>query len=958
VRVRLLGPVDVIVAGTPKAVSGLRRRAVLATLALQPGHIVTTDRLIDIVWGDDPPATAVNTLQRHISYLRAVFGARSAIVARSPGYLLDTGVSGETPECTGEATDVEVVRRLLRQSGQADPAERVSMLRAAAALWRGPALADVTGVPWLDQQAAQLAELRLDVVRALVDARLAIGEHAQILEELVALAREQPLDERIHAQLMLAQYRAGRQADALATFRRLRQTLDEELGVEPGQPVRKLQAAILRQDASIDALPSAAGTTAVQVMRAAPIPAQLPAAVSAFIGRTAELSALDSLLPATEADGPAGRAVGPAAMAIAAVSGTAGVGKTALTLRWANRVAGRFPDGQLYVNLRGFDPGGPATDPAEVLHGFLVAFGVPAARVPPGRDDRTGLFRSVLAGKRVLVVLDNARDVDQVRPLLPGSPGCLVVVTSRNQLTSLVVTGGARPLVLDLPSPDEARDLFAHRIDGHRLAADPGAVDEIVERCARLPLALAIAAARAAVQPGLPLTALAGQLRDSADRLATLRGGDRATDLCAVFSWSYRRLSAEAARLFRLLGLHPGPDIGSAAAASLLGVPTARARQLLAELTAANLLSEHRPGRYACHDLLRAYAAERAAATGPAAHNRAALSRVLDYYLHTGYAATLALHPPFSQIELPPCPPDVRPTPIGGRAEATAWFTAELSVLLAAVSHAAGSGFEAVACRLAWTMTRFLDCSGHWSDWLAVHWIALDAATRIEDLAAQEHAHRDLGRAFSRQGRQDEATRHLRQALALSDAVGDQTGRAHTHLNLGQAAERQGRLRAALDHSQQALALFQRSGHLAGEAYALNVVGWQLSLLGDHHRALASCEQAVHMLRQVGDMQGEADAWDSLGYANHQLGRHRQAISCYENAVRLFQQHGDQYAWAATLRNIGDTNLALGDPIAARTAWRRALTVLAALGHPDADEVRANLTRLVDEGPHTLSPTG
>jgi DNA-binding SARP family transcriptional activator/tetratricopeptide (TPR) repeat protein len=948
VRVRLLGPVDVIVAGTPTAVSGLRRRAILATLALQPGHVVSTDRLIDIVWGDDPPATAVNTLQRHISYLRAVFGARAAIMARAPGYLLDTGVSHKTPEGTGEATDVEAVRRLLHQSRQADPAERVSLLRTAAALWRGPALADVTGLPWLDQQAEQLAQLQLDVVRALVDARLAIGEHGQLLQELTALAQEEPLNERIHAQLMLAQYRAGRQADALATFHRLRQTLDEELGVEPGQPVRKLQAAILRQDVSIESPPS---TAAEREVRSAPIPAQLPAAVSAFVGRTAELSALDSLLPVAGTDLPA-------AMAIAAVSGTAGVGKTALALRWANRVADRFPDGHLYVNLRGFDPGGPPTDPAEALYGFLLAFGVPATQIPPGRDARTGFFRSTLAGKRVLVVLDNARDVEQVRPLLPGSPGCLVVVTSRDQLTPLIVTEGARPLVLDLPSREEARDLFADRIEGHRLAAEPDAVNEIIDRCARLPLALAIAAARAAIQPGLPLTALAGQLRDSADRLATLRGGDRSTDLCAVFSWSYRRLSGEAARLFRLLGLHPGPDIGSAAAASLLGVEPARVRQRLAELTAANLLSEHRPGRYAFHDLLRAYAAERAAATGPAADHRAALGRVLDYYVHTAYAAALALHPPFSQITLPPCPPDVRPTSIDGRAEATAWFTAELTVLLAAVSHAAGSGFEAVACRLAWTMTRFLDGSGHWSEWLEVHRIALDAAVRTDDLAAQEHACRDLGRAFSRMGRQEEALQYLRRALALSDAVGDQAGRAHTHLNLGQAAEREGRLHAALDHSRQALALFQWSGHLAGQAYALNVVGWQQSLIGDHHQALASCTRAVRLLRQVGDMQGEADAWDSLGYANHQLGRYRQAISCYEKAVRLFQQHGDRYAGAITLRRIGDTYLALGDVMAARTEWRRALTILDALGHPDADEVRANLDGPIGKGPQTLSPTG
>ena len=718
--------------------------------------------------------------------------------------------------------------------------------------------------------------------------------------------------------------------------------------------MRKLQAAILRQDASIDALPPAVGTAAVQSLPTSPIPAQLPPAVSAFVGRTAELSTLDTLLPAIETGDPTDCAGGPATMVIAAVSGTAGVGKTALALHWANRVAGRFTDGQLYVNLRSFDPAGPATDPAEALHGFLVAFGVLAARIPPGRDARTGLFRSVLAGKRVLVVLDNARDVDQVRALLPGSPGCLVVVTSRNQLTPLLITEGARPLVLGLPSPDEARDLFAQRLGSHRLAAEPDAVDEIIDRCARLPLALAIAAARAAVQPGLPLTVLAGQLRDSADRLATLRGGD-----CAVFSWSYRRLSAEAARLFRALGLHPGPDIGSAATAGLLGVPPARARDLLAELTAANLLSEHRPGRYAFHDLLRAYAAERAA-TGPAADHRAALGRVLSQYLHTAHAAALALHPPFSRIELPPCPPGVRPTPIDGRADATAWFTAELTVLLAAVPHAAGSGFEAIACRLAWTLSGILDRSGHWSDWLAVQRTALDAAVRIDDLAAQGHACRDLGRVCSRLGRQEEAARHLRRALTLFDAAGDQAGRAHTHLNLGQVAERQGQLRVALDHSQQALALFQRAGHLAGQAYTLNAVGWQQSLTGDHHRALTSCKQAVQMLRQVGDVQGEADAWDSLGYANHQLGRYRHAISCYENAVRFFHQHGDRYAGAATLRHVGETHLALADPAAARTAWRRALTILDALGHSDADEVRADLARLTraDDGPRTLSPTG
>jgi DNA-binding SARP family transcriptional activator/tetratricopeptide (TPR) repeat protein len=951
VQVRLLGPVDVTVAGAPIAVSGLRRKAILATLALQPRHVVSIDRLIDVVWGEDAPATAVNTLQRHVSHLRAVLGAKSAIVAQPPGYLLDIGASRDIPDDVHVAskpldcatTDVEVAHDLMRRARQADdPAERAAILRIAAALWRGPALADVAGLPWLDEQAEHLVQLRLDVARALTAARLAMGEHAQLVPELAKLAREHPLDEEIHVQLMLAQYRAGRQSDALATCRRLRQTLGDQLGIDPGQSVRDLEAAILRQDAPVDMVASAPRSVPSRPLSAPPIPAQLPAAVPSFVGRAAELSTLSALLPTAD-------------VGIVAVSGTAGVGKTALALHWAKQITDRFPDGQLYVNLRGFDPSSPPIDPAKALHGFLAALGVTAARIPSDPDGRAGLFRSVLAGKRVLVVLDNARNVDQVRPLLPGSPGCLVVVTSRNPLTPLVVTEGAHPVVLGLLSPAEAREMLARRLGRQRLAAEPAAAAEIIDRCALLPLALAIAAARAAVQPGLPLAALAGQLRDSANRLTALRGGDLTTDLGSVFSWSYRRLSDPAAELFRLLGLHPGPDIGATAAASLLGVSPTRVRDLLAELTAANLLSEHRPDRYAFHDLLRAYAAEHAASAGSAADHRAALGRVLDHYLHTAHAAALVLHPPFSRIELPPCLPGSRPAPVAGRADATAWFGAELIGLLAAVSHAAESGFEAMASRLAWTMSGFLDRSGHWSDWLTVQQTALDAAERVGDLAGQAHAYRDLGRACSRLDRQDEAARHMRRALTLFETLGDHAGRAHTHLNLGQVAERQGRLRAALHHSRQALALFQQAENPVGQAYTLNAVGWQQSLLGDHHSALTSCEQAVHLLRRIGDVHGEADAWDSLGYANHQLGRHGHAIACYESAVRLFHQHGDRYSGAAALRHIGHTHVALTNSAGARTAWRRALTILDALGHPDANEVRADLAQLAPQTARSLA---
>ena len=591
-----------------------------------------------------------------------------------------------------------------------------------------------------------------------------------------------------------------------------------------------------------------------------------------------------------------------------------------------------------------------------MLRGFLEALGVPQARIPADREGRAGLYRSVLAGRRVLVLLDNARDVDQVRPLLPGAPGCLVVVTSRQPLTPLVATEGARPIALDLLTRAEARELLAHRLGARRVAAEPDAVDEIIDRCARLPLALAVSAARATVQPRLPLEISAAQLRDAAGALDALQGGDAATDIRAVFSWSYRRLTSGAARLFRLLGLHPGPDIGRAAAASIAGLPLAQVDRLLTELTSASLLAEHGPSRFAFHDLLRAYAAERAADTDAGDDHRAALGRVYDHYLHTAHTAALALHPHFSVIALPTARDGVAPVRMATRADAAAWFAAETSVLLAAVPAAARSGFHAEAWRTAWTMSGLLDRSGRWSAWLTLQRIALDASARIGDRNGQGHAHRDLGRVCSRLGRHDEAVRHLRQALVLFHGAEDHAGEAHTRLNLGQVLERQGHHAAALTESRRALALFARAGSMAGQAYTLNAVGWQHSLLGEHHRALVSCERAVELLRGVGDVQGEADAWDSLGYAHHQLADHRRAIACYGTAVTLFRQTGDRYSEASTLRKVGDSHRAVGDPVAARGAWQRALSIMDGLGHPDAEDIRARLLDLAAEaGSRTAS---
>ena len=527
-------------------VSGLRRKAVLATLALHAGEVVSTDQLMDVVWAHRPPPTAVNTLQRHVSHLRGALGCKDAIVARPPGYVLDLGNDG---------TDVQQAERLLQHSArETDPVQQAQQLQTALALWRGRPLADVPGLAWLEEQARRLELLFQTVKRALFDARLAAGEHVQLVPDLEQMVAENPLDEQACAQLMLALYRSSRQADALDAYHRLRRTLAEELGIDPSQTLRDLETAILRQDPALDApapavtlpgaaLPGATPPGAVLPGGAPPlpVPAQLPPGAPAFAGRDEELASLDANLRTAQA-GLAGTAP---AVVISAVSGTACVGKTALAVHWAHRVTAQFPDGQLYVNLRGFDPGG-ALDPAEAVRGFLDALGVVVARIPQGLDAQSGLYRSLLAGKRMLVMLDNARDAEQVRPLLPGSPGCLAIVTSRNQLSGLVAEG-ARPLSLDLLSTTEARDLLARRLGADRVASEPGPVDEIIERCARLPLALAIAASRAATSPRFPLAAIAAELRQANRALDPFDAGDLATDVRAVFSWSYRSLTAEAA---------------------------------------------------------------------------------------------------------------------------------------------------------------------------------------------------------------------------------------------------------------------------------------------------------------------------------------------------------------------------------------------------------------------------
>jgi tetratricopeptide (TPR) repeat protein/transcriptional regulator with XRE-family HTH domain len=666
------------------------------------------------------------------------------------------------------------------------------------------------------------------------------------------------------------------------------------------------------------------------------VPRQLPAAVPHFTGRVAELAALNAVL---EAAGPAGGAV-------TAIDGLPGVGKTALAVRWAHHAAAGFPDGQLYVNLHGFGFSEEILPAWTAIRGFLDALGVPAERIPMDPQSQAGLYRSLLAGKRVLIVADNAGDARQVRPLLPGSSGCAVVVTSRNRLIGLAATEGARLLTLDVLPDGEARELLTWRIGARRARAEPGAVRALARLCGRLPLALAVAAARAAARPAVPLAALAAELAgtQAANRLGALQTGDPVSDVRTVFSWSCQHLGPHPARLFRLLGVCPGPDITVPPAAALLGIGRDGARAALDALAMASLAAEHAPGRYRLHDMLRVYAAEQAAVHEPATERQAAIQRVLDYYLHTSHAAALQLNP--NRVSVPVLPaacPGVAPERLDGHQQALAWFEAEHQVLLGCVSLAAESDSDACAWILPWAMTEFLDRRGHWHEWAATQHTALAAATCLGDLAGQAAARRAIAAACIRLTDYRQARGHLAACLRLHRQLGHRVGEALARHSLGRVAEHQGRYADALRHEQLALALFQVAADQAGQALALNAIGWYHTLLGRPQQARTFCEQALTLYRRTGHRVGQAQAWDSLGYAEHNLGSLDHATACYQQALDILRDLGELYGQADTLARLGDTRAAAADLPAAQDAWHQALNILEDLRHPDAAQIRARL---------------
>lgn len=912
-----------------------KQQTVLAVLLLNMNQPVPVDTIIDAVWADNPPRDTRNTVQTYISRLRRILqvgdgngGPDNVLAYTTAGYLL---------RCDRDRFDVTVFdQRVLAAQAhhrRQEWADATQQIRAALALWRGDPFSGLQS-PLMDAERTRLHERHVLARELRASSMLALGEHSDAIADLARLVGEHSLRESLRGLLMTALYRSGRQAEALDVFQDLRKALADELGVDPSADLRELYQRILAADPGLNLPDSvAAGGAADRQM-----PRQLPAQARTFVGRQNELASLTRL--ATSAD-LAGTVV------ISGIGGPGGIGKTALALHWAYRHLDRFPDGQLFVNLRGFDPSGPPTPAGEALRGFLDALGVGPAALPVDLDVQVGRYRSLVAGKRMLIVLDNARDIDQIIPLLPGSSTCTVLVTSRRHLTSLAAMHGAYLLDLDVLPESDARDLLARLLGPERLTAEPQAVAELLSMCAGLPLAVRIVAARAQHHPTFPLAMLAEELRDASARLDGLDAGDLHTNLRAVLSSSVRTLGTQAANLFGLLSIAPGPDISLPAAASLLALPQGQVREALRELEHASLIQQHVPGRYRMHDLIRLYATDTAHHQLTQDVREAAMRRVLDFYTHTAYTADHLLDPHNPSIQLAPPTTGVCPQPIPDVAAALAWFDAEHRALLAAQLAAADHAWQDVVWQLAWILETFQTRRGHRHDRLVVWREALDATANLPDPGPRMLANRLLGLAYANLGRFEEGIGYLHRALTLAKEHHDPGQQSRTHRVLASAWARRGDDGRALEHAARSLALCRTLDQPVLEADALNHVGWYAARLGQFGTARTHCHAALTLHQLHDNPDGEASTLDSLGYIAHHTGDHQQAIGHYRQALTVLRALGNSAEAANTLDRLGHAHVALGEQAPARVVWREALQLLQERGRDtDARRIQRQLDAL------------
>jgi DNA-binding SARP family transcriptional activator len=940
-RFRLLGPLEVRAGEEWRGIGAPKWRSVLATLLINAGQIVPADVLISEVWGDAPPAKAGNLISIYVLRLRRLMGDADStlLVTRAPGYQLRIA-AGDSDAQLFE-TLVDEGRRALAAG---DPATAASQLAEALALWRGSPLADVPATPLVETAAERLEDLRLDAAELRITAELDCGNHPQVIPELRRLLADHSLREGLWLLLMRALEGAGRHAEALDAYGHARTAISEELGVDPGPELRQAYAGMLAKDTSEAPGSISAGTVAASARPAEPVattaafvaqvPAQLPTDVADFTGRSDQVKHLSDVLASAGADDDSG------AVRIALVAGSGGLGKTSLAVHAAHRVRASFPDGQLYVDLLG------ATAhpllPADVLARFLRDLGVSGRDIPADDDERAARYRTVLAGRRVLVVLDNARDAAQVRPLLPGTASCAVLITTRSRMPDLA---SSQLVDLNVLDDDEALVMFTKVVGDERVTAEPEATAELLLACAGLPLAIRICAARLATRPGWTIRAMAGRLSNEHRRLDEMRVGDLAVR--ASFQVSFTSLPAAAqpgdiapADAFRLLGLWHGPSISSAAAAALFGTAEYLAEDALELLVDAHLLEAAESGRYKFHDLLRVYASERAVADLSGSDRDAAVGRLLGWYMHAADAAAEVISPHRYKLQLQPDEADCPPPRFIGVDDALGWYDSERVNVVAATRQASACGLHEVAWRLPAPLFTMFNRRGNWTDCIATHRIALESARQVNNRQGEAWVLNNLGEALGFT-RESEGIGYLEEALAIRREIGDRIGEGQTANNLADAYANLGRMDEALDLLARVLDLTREVGYRYGEGVALINMGEALLDLDRPQEAADRLLAARRTFTEINVPHGVAYALHNLGRSYLRLGHNADALDCLEQALVIHRAEGDRHREAFTLRFLGSAQARVGLVAEADESWRLAAAILDELGDTaQAAEVR------------------
>ncbi|MDN3353765.1 BTAD domain-containing putative transcriptional regulator [Actinomadura sp. DC4] len=953
-KIRILGPLEIADGDRRVSIGAPKQRALLAALILRANRVVPTAELAGYVWDDAPPSSARLTLQGYVLRLRRALEPLDgvAIVTEPAGYLLRAD-PGEVDACRFESLLAEADRH----ARTGDAAAEATLLREALGLWRGEPLADVESESLRREEAGRLPELWARAVGRRVEADLRLGRHGELIGELRALAAAHPLREEFRAQLMTALYRSGRRADALRVYQETRRTLVAELGVEPGPRLRRLERAVLVADPALDLEPEEENSP----LRS---PAVLPPDVPHFVGRETEAALL--LAGEETATGPL----------VCAVAGMAGVGKTALVLHAAHRLGERYPDGRLYVDLGG--TGEHPMEPDVALDRFLRLLGVWNGRIPVGTDERAALLRDRLAGRRVLLVLDNAVDEAQVRPLIPGTPGCAVLITSRARLVGLEY---ARLVDLDVLAAEHAVDLLAGVIGPERTGAEADCARTLVAQCGCLPLAVRIVAARLAGHPEWRLDRLTGQLADEHRRLDRLAAGD--LEVRSSIALSHDALAPEHRRPFRLIGLLDLPEVAPWMIAALLDRPAGETEDIVDALVDARLLEAGRADtdggyRYRCHDLVRLFARERALATDPPEEREAAVKRVMESLLAFARGADDAL--PSRRLRLPEAS-----TGHAAPAAPLAWFEANRATLTVAVRQAAALGLAEPAWRLAATLVNFFDLRGYWDDWARTHRDALGAARACGDPRGETAMEYGLGILATVGDRYDDAAGHLSAALAgcraleapvaearvlnalgdvhhicdrlddafacfqealrLSTRHGDLTGAANSLLDLGLVHRDRNRPAESLDHLRRALATFRAAGDAYGEAYVLRfLAATHYHSRGDLVAARRHATHAIKLFRRLGDDLAEVRSLRLLAMVLAAQDHGKAAVRLLDRCLAVFRERGDRFGEASTLWSLGEAAQRSGDAGLAAEHLERALSLFGRLSVPRwEDRTRAEL---------------